>query len=316
MRDLYVLVPMLFAVGCTETPLDHELEGPSPDPANACVAPALGVLHGSAQVRHGGSSGADELAAEVMWTPAGTTGCVDRYQPSGTVTYRNSSGQGDGDAAIEPGDGELLVDRSAAPPTYTMRGTSRFGVWTEHRGSFDGAVLAGGLIDDADAPRAMRWSFVREDATFAPPAGCSQPAIDRWTTVSEQAHTRATVTWTRASTRGCVDTFRPSGTVERAPRSTAACAALTATPASAAIAATDGVLTIDRSTNPATFRIEGRTVWDAQVVCTTHDGAVELLGRVGGGRWASFQAAFDGARFAGAFDVRDAGPSSWAFTRD
>lgn len=316
MRDLYLVAAVSFTVGCTETPLDHELEGPTPDPAIECVSPALGVLHGSAQVRHGGSSGADELAAEVMWTPAGTTGCVDRYRPSGTVTYRNASGQGEGDAAIEPGDGELLVDRSTRPPTYTMRGDSRFGVWTEHRGSFDGDVLAGGLIADADASRAMRWSFVREDATFAPPTGCSQPAIDRWTTVSEQEHTRATVTWTRASTSGCVDTFRPSGTVESAGRSTPYCASLTAHPASAPIAAADGVLTIDRSTNPATYRIEGRTVWDAQVVCTTHDGTVEMLGNLGGGRWASFQAAFDGAQFAGAFDARDAGPASWRFTRE
>lgn len=315
MRDLYILVPVLVAVGCTEAPLDHELEGPSPDPTIECVSPALGVLHGTAQVRHGGSSGADELAAEVMWTPAGTTGCVDRYQPSGTVTYRNALGHGDGDAAIEPGDGELVVDRSVQPPAYTMRGDSRFGVWTDHRGSFDGDMIAGGLIDEAEAPRAMRWSFVREDATFEPPTGCSQPAIDRWTTVSEQDHTRATVTWTRASTSGCVDTFRPGGTVESASRATAYCAALTTTPASAPIAAGDGVLTIDRSTNPATYRIEGRTVWDAQIVCTTHDGTVEMLGNLGGGRWAGFQAAFDGAHFAGAFDSTADGTASWQFAR-
>ena len=60
MRDLYLVVSVLFAVGCTEAPLDHEVEKPSPDLADECVSPALGVLHGRAQVRHGGSSGADE----------------------------------------------------------------------------------------------------------------------------------------------------------------------------------------------------------------------------------------------------------------
>ena len=310
-----VLIPVLFAVACTETPLDAELEGPSPDPAVECVSPALGVLHGSAHLRHGGSSGADELAAEVTWTPVGSTGCVDRYQPSGTVTYRNSSGMGDGDATLAAGDGELLVDRTSAPPTYTMRGSSRFGVWTDHRGSFDGDVLAGGLIDDADAARAMRWEFVRAEATFEPVDGCSQAPVDRWTTVSEEAHTRATITWTRSATSGCVDTFRPSGTVESVARTTAACTSLAATPATAAIGAGDGVLTIDRSTTPARYRLEGRTVWDAQVVCHTVDGTVETLGEVGGGRWAHFQAAFDGDAFWGAFDAGRDGTSSWRFAR-
>lgn len=315
MRAVISLLFPVACVACTESAGESERELPSPDPAVACVSAPLGVLTGTAHIRHSGSSGADETTADVTWTPAGTTGCVDRYVPSGRVTHINSSGVGNGGADLTAGDGELLVDRGAAPATYTMRGTSAFGTWTDHRGSFDGGVTAGGVIDEADVVTAMRWHFVRADAAFGEPAsGCSEPAIDRWTTTSEQAHNRATVTWTRASTDGCVDTFRPSGTVEALARETAYCASLVIEPARAAIGAEDGVLVIDRSTDPATYRIEGRTVWTAQRTCTTHDGTVEQTGNLGGGRWAHFQAAFDGAHFAGGFADGE-GTSSWEFSR-
>lgn len=328
---------------CTETPIDDETGTPAADPRPTdpapitCATSPIGPLAGTAVFRNNGSSAFTEMTADVTWTPVSTDGCVDRYQPSGTVAYRYGGAPCDhvvspASAPIDADDGELLVDRTTSPPTYRMIGISTYdaavhcadapagatdtvgGTWTEHSGAFDGALVAGGLVDEVDASLAQRWRFTRVDATFAAPSGCSEEAVDRWQTVTEAAGTEATVTWTRASTSGCVDTFTPSGTARALPRTTAYCATATYAPDAQAIGATDGTLTIDRTTSPPTFRVDGLTSWSATRTCTRASGQSETETATAGGPWAEYAAEYDGAAFGGSFDAAY-GRAAWRFDR-
>lgn len=340
-RTLSILVALVPA--CTETPTDDETGTPvadppaDPTPTATCATPPIGPLAGTAVYRNNGSSAFTEMKADVTWTPVATEGCVDRYEPSGTVAYAYGGVPCDhvvspASAPIEASDGELLVDRTTSPPTYRMIGTSTYdaavhcadepagatdtvgGIWTEHAGAFDAALVAGGLVDEVDASLAQRWRFTRVDATFTEPAGCSEPAVDRWQTVTQAAGTEATVTWTRASTSGCVDTFTPSGTARALPRTTSYCATATYAPDAKAIGAADGTLTIDRTTSPPTFRVDGLTSWAATRTCTRANGETETEPTTAGGPWAEYAAEYDGAAFGGSFDAAY-GRAAWRFDR-
>ena len=61
----------------------------------------------------------------------------------------------------------------------------------------------------------------------------------------------------------------------------------------------DGLLTIDRSTNPGTFDIEGVNIWNGTETCTRDDGTVQKFPGPIGGTWGLFSGAFDGNQWSG-----------------
>ena len=144
---------------------------------------------------------------------ASTEGCVDTFRPTGIVRYgfEHSGGSNHQQAAVQAGDGTLVIDRTAPIATYVITAsTAPAGAWADHRGSFDGRMVGGFLYGQV----ARMWSIARVDAEFpSPTSGCSEPPTERWQ--SQLAHAgfqgTADVTWTRTSTTGCVDRFASSG---------------------------------------------------------------------------------------------------------
>ena len=101
----------------------------------------------------------------------------------------------------------------------------------------------------------------------------------------------ASLTWTRVATTGCVDRFEPAGTA------TFESSRCTNTPATHAVAASDGALTIDRSVDPPTFVMSGTTVWSATQTCPDGSGGTTTTTSDVGGPWALYNGVFDGDTF-------------------
>src|SRR5262249_27345130 len=95
----------------------------------------------------------------------------------------------------------------------------------------------------------------------------------------------ADVTWTLVDTTGCVDTYAPSGTVTYGFAIPGALCDQSIDPASHAIAPSDGVLTIDRSTSPPTIAMHGDTRWPITWSCHGSDGSTQTQSLTGGGAW-------------------------------
>lgn len=106
----------------------------------------------------------DDAEATVVWTRVSTEGCVDRYQPSGSVRYRYAVPGAVCDQEMTPtehaigaGDGWLEIDRSTSPPTYRGHAATAWSVtWTCHlptgdeTQTFDGGGTwfdAGGAVE-------------------------------------------------------------------------------------------------------------------------------------------------------------------------
>jgi hypothetical protein len=310
-----------------------------------CAIAPLGPLSGRAQDGHFGAGGGEDEYADVHWTLERTEGCVDHYRPSGTahdVVGAHYCWDAEPSAApIEPTDGELIIDRSTSPATYTVNGLSEweglegcddpndssYGMepstlrarWaTNLRGSFDGAVISGGNIEVEAHP--INWYFTRDEVAFpAPAAGtCVEPRSDRWATsvVANTGH--ADATWTWESTTGCVDHYTPSGTGRIEPKIDdspfAFCRVRSYDPDSGPIDADDGDLYIDRSTNPPTFNIGGGARWIATERCERPDGSVQLQNDYFGVSLGMYEGAYQGNRFGGGFGAVMAS-NDWAFTR-
>jgi hypothetical protein len=115
---------------------DPDLDAPDAGSAAACATESVGDLAGTARVRYSGSGGYSETSATVVWTLVETTGCVDRYEPSGTATpgwaggFCVTNGCAPADGAIAASDGSLTLDRSATPATYLASGETRFAATT------------------------------------------------------------------------------------------------------------------------------------------------------------------------------------------
>src|SRR5262249_39551787 len=131
---------VLGLAACTEVPADEPADRPAdpstetPTPAASCAAAPLNALTGFALQRNQGSGATTETRADVTWTLTATDGCTDRYTPSGTVTYA-ISGDAPVSAPIAATDGELIIDRTTLPRTYTMTGAAAIGgMWTDHEG--------------------------------------------------------------------------------------------------------------------------------------------------------------------------------------
>lgn len=309
-------------------PLTAEVEGaraPAPAPLDCAVAP-LGDLASTGSTTLRGSSNYHHTAADITWRVAYTVGCVDHYLPaSGTIHVdayvSNCGGVYDPPSApVDPSDGTLTLDRSTSPVRYVMNGHGTFdatfrcsddsaeearpvqagGLYSLHDGSFDGDVHGGGTVETSGS-RSRTWRLWRAGADFTPPAPgtCSEPPHDRWLTRTSYYAGEAEVTWTRASTDGCVDTFTPSGVVRyRNDTDHTPCHAV---PGTAAVGPTDGTFRIDRSTNPPTFYLMGHTQWPAQVTCYSESGSIYHTGDTASRMWARVDGAFDGNVFGGAY---------------
>jgi hypothetical protein len=209
--------------------------------------------------------------------------------------------------AIGAADGAMIVDRNASPPSYRIDGTTRWtamhtcvdpaedngpftavAAWGQHRGVISGDVFGGGL--PFEAVRDVEWNFVRAGASFPPPSGCAGAPVDTITglhrTIENQYDVIANVTWTRTSTTDCVDQYSPSGT-STISGTTPPCAMFTVSPSMGSVNAGDGSLTIDRSTNPPTFTIDGQSRWTATTTCTDADGTVTTRETLVGDDWGS-----------------------------
>jgi hypothetical protein len=309
----------------------------TPLPPGTCAPPLPDVWTGTSSIEWGSPGYHQSFDAEVTWTRVETTGCVDRYLPSGTLTYDIGHSAACSPPAqsgpITAGDGELVIDRSVEPPTYTMRGltlipfslacdgeppgplTPQGGKWADQRGVVAGRTIGGGRIRFYDSINDHRWRFVPADATFTP---CAEPAADRWLSMTEASEEAAPawLTWTRVSTVGCVDTFAPSEGVVRILGDNCQYA-----PDSGPVESADGVLTIDRGATPPTFHVTGHSRWDTVITCqhpgdppTTRAGQAHTT-------WARVEGIFEGGAFGGELrhvysSVPGTGPRySWRFLR-
>jgi hypothetical protein len=286
----------------------------SPDaapPSDGCAVAPTGDWAGFARIRHGGGSANEQTGADVTWTLASTEACVDQYAPSGTVEHFEIDAPTE-TAPLAASDGELVIDRSAAPATYRVRGDSSLGTWADATGAFDGTVISGGYDDDYDA---VEWTFTGVGTVFPAPDGCVEPATDQWTgTASVAGGTSATITWTRIETLGCLDHYQPSGTATM-PTSTSQCTTLTADPPSAPIEPSHGELSINRSTNPPTFELRGATEWTGTITCTRADGTTTTEQGTIGGPWGWYvHGSYDGDTWRGATGAT-APHYTWGLTR-
>lgn len=292
------------------------------DDTGPCATPPLGGLESIGDTETRGTGNYREVMARISWRVHATDRCVDRYLPAaGSIRYIAYGSECGGVAEppsgpVDPSDGTLMLDRSTSPPTYVMRGTGYYegtfrchdepppgdprplgGTYSEHAGSFDGDLHGGG---GADTYITRNWRLWRSGTDFTPPAPgtCVEPPHDVWMTVTSYENIEADITWTRVSTTGCVDTFTPAGTARWLPKGSC-----TVDPPTGPVAAADGTLQIDRSTNPPTFRIDGHSRWPAVVTC--HWGTTTY----GGGTWARVAAPYDGNQFSGEYQTEER--SSW-----
>lgn len=223
---------------------------PGQDPPVDCASQPTGDWIGTASIIAQGAGSRDGTSADVRWTLVERAGCVDRYRPSGTAREQFSIGcccalqVEPRTSAIEEMHGELVIDRSTAPATYHVVGTSHWdgivgcpgethagtigGTWVNGRGLITGDVISGSSRNGATT---HAWQFTREGASFAPPGDCSVPPREGWTTTFTRPSSNRTVTWIRTATDGCRVHYAVCGE-------------------------SGGRLIIDRSVNPPTFSLE------------------------------------------------------------
>jgi hypothetical protein len=322
--------------------------GKSPPPPGKCAIAATGDWTGHTSFFSAGSAGGPTLSADVRWTLAASEGCVDHYVPTGTASFETTSGVcthviDPPSAPINPAtDGHLIIDRTTSPATYTMEGKTTWagsdtcsteppnpgtigGVWASNHGTFDGSVLSGEIFNDhviAGVVDNTIWEFTRVDAVFTPPApgACSEPAIDHWSGTASAAiiasisqtprSTSASLVWTRVSTTGCVDRFEPSGTATVADND------CTTTPATHAVAASDGILEIDRSVDPPKFSMTGESHWSGSETCPVSGGGTSTFTGQIGGVWApQYNGVFDGNAFSASAMFQSFPQFQWSLKR-
>ena len=311
--------------------------GPLPDGGVTCARAPLGAIVGSSVVREAMAGERVSTRADVRWVLTSSEGCIDRYHPTGTVTFIHVD---ECHSRVEPGsvpvpeqDGVLTIDRTREPTTYELRGATTWeatitcegeapemnarvgGVWALGRGAFDGDVLSGGIYERGGV--VSWWDYIHEGAEFPESGdGCVEPPVDHlWGTASTSEGAEASLTWTRVSTSGCVDLFEPTG-IAAAPTQNATCTTVTTAPPSAPIAPGDGRLVMSRFlTRPPLLQYHGATSWPGARTCTLPDGNAYIEHGTMGGVWArGFRAQFDGTAYSGSttFDGVD---YAWSITR-
>ena len=153
---------------------------------STCASPAIGSWTGTVGQGAFGSGASEQQRADVTWTLSRSEGCVDHYAPSGTAYLLRSAhycfDAVPDSASIEADDGELIIDRTTAPATYTIQGRSEWprtagcagstgtlrSDWAKDlRGAFDRDVMSGGRRGD---PGDVDWFFRDAGVSFPPPA--------------------------------------------------------------------------------------------------------------------------------------------------
>jgi hypothetical protein len=324
--------------GDEDAPTSPPPGGDRPPPDGDDGGPPLATAwEGFARIRQQGAGSQQTVSAALHWTLVSSSHGVDRYRPSGTATFEVAGGLcthtvEPPTVEIAPNDGELVIDRRAWPATYRMTGATLWvarevcdgtlvsssspvgGPWADNQGSFEGDVIGGGI---RFFPEYHDWELRRVGATFPPPAPgeCVGTAAAQWTSMSSISDlAAASVTWTLASSDGCLDLYTPAG-VAKAPPPFDPCVALSYTEMGT-VASGDGILQIDRSTNPPGVVMRGSTVWDGTGICTHADGTNDMLGPPIGGDWADLQGTFSGDHFSGALITRQVPRAfSWTLTR-
>lgn len=142
----------------------------------------------------------------------------------------------------------------------------------------------------ADLPAAVPCATTPIDAWIGPAGRINENYPD---------NVAVTVTWQRVASSGCVDHYEPSGTARYAYAIPGALCAQSLDPRDTAIRATDGSLTIDRSTSPATFVGHGSTTWAVTWTCIEDDGTTNTTPFDGGGVWFDASGSIAGPRIEG-----------------
>jgi len=137
-------------------------------------------------------------------------------------------------------------------------------------------------------------------------------------------HITATVTWQRTGTDGCVDSYAPTGTATYAHAVPGALCQQRIEPDTHGVVATDGALTIDRTTTPPTYSGSGATRWLVTWTCVEADGTQNQRTFEGGGAWFDSSGTLDVGAIRGSYETEDddaCGPEgiapctySWSFT--
>ena len=141
--------------------------------------------------------------------------------------------------------------------------------------------------------------------TPAPAVTCAAPRIESWTGTADRTNemypddVATTITWQRVSSAGCVDTYAPVGDAHYNFAIVGAVCGQTLTPTTTAVATTNGALTIDRSTSPATFTGHGSTTWSVTWSCRFADGNTESMSFEAGGTWFEASGTVDGTTISG-----------------
>jgi hypothetical protein len=176
----------------------------------------------------------------------------------------------------------------------------------------DGAVSpseidAGG---PADATASADATPVEVAAPDAYPGPCTASAIESWQGTARRRQDdgypdsiTATITWTRTSTVDCVDTYAPSGTASYGYAIPGALCSQWITPESHAVAASEGWLTVDRSTWPPTYAGHGATFWTIVHHCQYDDGGLEESDQPGGAIWFDSSGTITGDAFGGSLGI-------------
>jgi len=153
---------------------------PPPQEAVTCAVPATESWAGTA-TRDNESGYPDHVHATVSWRRVSTAGCLDTYEPSGTVTYAYdipgalcTQSLDPAQHAIGAADGVLTIDRSHAPATYEVHAATTWsmthhcvmddghdesfvftggGTWADGTGTLDGDVIGGGVEVPDDAAK-------------------------------------------------------------------------------------------------------------------------------------------------------------------
>jgi hypothetical protein len=136
------LVSAVSLVACVESSPDPTTPPTTPT-AVTCASAPVDTWSGDADRVNGDYP--DDAAANVTWRRTATTGCVDRYEPTGTVRYSYAvpgalcaQEMAPGDHAIAAADGWLEIDRSTTPATYRGHAATTWSVtWTCHLDSGD-----------------------------------------------------------------------------------------------------------------------------------------------------------------------------------
>jgi hypothetical protein len=160
----------------------------------ACATPRVETWTGTA-IRSA-ETYPDDIAAEVTWRRVSSSGCVDRYAPSGGARYTFAipgaicrQDVAPAQSAVAGAHGTLTVDRSTSPATYRGEGATTWsvtwtctqqdgtvetmtfdggGLWFEAEGTLEAAAIAGTRVEEdgvqcglgqSSLPCTYTWSF-------------------------------------------------------------------------------------------------------------------------------------------------------------